>query len=57
MEEIVKKFKDFLSQIAWSESEADELRGKIEGIPGGRKNLFRRIDRKGEGSIGAKDIC
>ena len=56
MEEIVKKFKDFLSQIAWSESEADELRGKIEGIPGGRKNLFRRIDKKGEGSIGMKEI-
>ena len=49
MEEILKQFKDFLSQIAWSESEADELRGKIEGIPGGRKNLFRKIDKKGEG--------
>ena len=29
LEEIIKKFKDFLSHIARSEDEADELRGKL----------------------------
>lgn len=29
MEEILNKLKDFLSQIARSEDEADEIRGKI----------------------------
>lgn len=29
MEENITRLKDFLSQIAWSETEADEVRGRI----------------------------
>jgi hypothetical protein len=56
MEESLKKFKDYLSQIIYSESSLSFFKRRICSTQGGPLAIFMAIDHRHLGSITSQDI-
>ena len=56
MEEIIHQLKDYLSHIAWTQNQIDDLRVQLQAHSDASELLFKKISGKGD-HLSFKDIC